>query len=466
MEPEQKVQKQENQKQNEEQLIEQAKKISIKEAGAYGFMDGFGIRYITPYAIALGASNAFIGFLSSAPGMIGNFSQLYSVKIMEKFSRKKIVFTGVLLQALMWLPIILLGISSLVLKFPSEISAISLIILYSLLALFGAFAGPAWSSWMKDLVTKNSGAYFGKRNRIAGFISLASMLIAGLILDYFKLINNPIIGFSILFAIAFIGRSLSAYCFTKQYEPEIKYERGYYFTFLQFLKAMPRNNFGRFTIYISLVSFATSIASPFFAVYMLKDLHFSYFFYTLVIMSNSLSSIIFMPLWGKFADTHGNLKVIKIAGVLTIFVPVLYFATALAFKPGIVVVAFLMLTEAFSGFAWAGFNLSAGNFIYDAVTRQRMVLCISYFNIINASGAFIGALIGGFLSSITFTFLGLSSILVIFLLSAFVRLIITSIFSSKIKEVRNNVKAFGIKETKERIFNLKPNKIWDFLGLK
>ena len=98
------------QKSQENELKEKTKKYSIKEGSSYSFMDGFGLRYISPFAVAIGANNTQIGLLSSIPTLFGNLSQLLTPKIMEKTSRKKIVFLGVLMQALSWLPLITISI--------------------------------------------------------------------------------------------------------------------------------------------------------------------------------------------------------------------------------------------------------------------------------------------------------------------------------------------------------------------
>ena len=90
----------------EDKLKEEARKISLKEASSYSLMDGFGLRYITPYALALQLSRLQIGLLSSLPALLANFSQIFTPKLMEKQSRKKIVFFGMFLQSLMWLVLI------------------------------------------------------------------------------------------------------------------------------------------------------------------------------------------------------------------------------------------------------------------------------------------------------------------------------------------------------------------------
>ena len=165
---------------------EKARKISVKEGAVTSAMDGFGLRYITPYALALGATNAHIAFLASLPGLLGNISQLFTLKLLKKYSRKRIVITSVLFQSLMWLPIMIIGILYFFFDLSSTTASIAVIISYSLLILFGALAGPAWSSWMKDILTRKNGYYFSYRNKITTVVVLASTLLAGFILDYFQ----------------------------------------------------------------------------------------------------------------------------------------------------------------------------------------------------------------------------------------------------------------------------------------
>jgi MFS family permease len=445
-------------------LRENAKKLSIKEGCAYGLMDGFGLRYITPYALALGLNNFYVGLLSSVPNLTGNLSQLYSLRLMEKNPRKKIVFWSVFLQALSWLLLISLGIAYFIFNISSAVISPLLILFYTVLVLCGAFAGPSWNSWMKDLVDKNSGHYFGRRNKICGFVALISMLIAAAILHYFEK-QNLFVGFIILFSTAFFGRSLSAYLFTKKYEPKLKHEDGYYFSFFQFLKLMAKNNFGRFVIFAALVNFATLIASPFFAVYMLKELNFNYISFILVTISSSFASLIFMPLWGKFADKYGNLKAIRICSFLTIFVPFLWVASLLIHN-SIYIIIYLMIVECFSGFSWAGYNLSVSNFIYDAVSRQRMALCSAYFNILNSIGIFFGAVIGGTIASSGIYLFSLKPIILAFILSGLIRLIVYFALSFRIKEVRKDVKLFGIKNIAQSMSVVSPLNIFRNFDLK
>jgi len=458
---------------SEEQLKAKARDISIKEANAYSLMDGFGLRYITPFANAIGVSNKYIGLLTSVPSLLGNFSQLYAPRLMEKTSRKKIVFTGVLLQSIMWLALIALGIFYFFYGLNKETTSILLVAIYSILIIFGAFPASVWSSWMKDLVHPGvRGTYFGRRNKIAGTIALACMFSAGFILDYFKH-TKIFIAFIILFSLAFLGRLISSFYFLKQYEPKIKLEKGYYFSFKQFIKRAPFNNFGKFSIMLALINFATAIASPFFAIYLLDSLQFNtitygYIFFTLVTIAAPITSLLFMTPWGRLSDRYGTIKIMRICSHLIPIIPLFWILSS--FLVGKIsmslLVLYLIFGESLSGIVWAGFNLAAGNFIYDAVTRERMALCTAYHSILNGIGVFIGATLGGIIASYDFRLLGLTSLLFVFLISAVLRFAVIRVMIPKIKEVREVDHFHSDEEAIEKIIKVSPLGVLADLGTK
>jgi len=414
-------------------LKDKARKISIKEGALSTVQSGFGDVYITPYAIALNSSNAEIAFLSSFPGLFGPLSQWFGSRLIEKYSRKKIVLFSILFQALMWIPIIFLSflfwkgilIGTIPLLF---------IIFFSVYVIFGNLASPAWFSWMGDIVDeKDRGKYFSNRNRITSVILIICAIVAAFFLDFFKEHSLLLVGFSIFFFLAMTARLISRGLFKEQYEPKIKLKKGYYFSFWQFLKKAPSNNFGKFSIFRAFLSFAVSIAAPFFAVYMLRNLQFNYVTFMIVNFSATVFAILVMPLWGRFSDKFGNYRVMKITCILIPIVPILWI-----FSPSPYYLA--LVPQLAGGIAWAGFNLASGNFIYDSVTPQKRGLAVSYFNILSGIGVFLGAGVGAFLVKyLTLNFM--NTILFIFIISGVARFIVSFIMIKKIKEVRK-VKRF------------------------
>ena len=423
-------------KESEEEIIAHAKeelekektlKLSVKEGCATSVMSGFGDSYISPFALALGANNAQIGLLSSFPSLISPLTQIAGSRLMEKVSRRRLIIISVTLHALMWLPMLVLGLFFMGNLFTSSLP-IMLILFYSLYAIFGALAGPAWFSLLGDLIPEHiRGKYISKRNEICGAVALVSMIIAAFVLDFFKTRGFLLIGFSILFLIASIFRLVSANLFRKHYYPELKLEKGYYFSIWQFIKKAPSNNFGRFVIYVALMNLATSIAGPFFAVYMLRDLGFSYAEYMLTNIIASLTTILFLPLLGKFSDKYGNRELLRFGSALTPLIPILWLVSSSHWY-------IILVPQLISGLGWGAFNFAASNFIYDQVTPQRRGICVAYFNVIVGIGIFIGASLGGLLTQ----YLHLSfmnTLLFIFLVSGILRYAV-SLLIPIVKEVK------------------------------
>ncbi|MBL8027978.1 MAG: MFS transporter [Fibrobacteres bacterium] len=430
---------------HQDKLIELSKKLSIREAAAFSFMDGFGLRNIMPFALAIGANNLQIGLLNSLPGLIANMSQLLTIKAMRIWSRKKITVVGVTIQAFLWFALIGVGALYYIGNIKSHWPATLMIGFYTFLIMSGTFAGPAWSSWMKDLVTKDLGAYFGKRNRIAGSVALVNSLIAGWLLDFFKGIDIIFAGFTLLFIISFAGRFIGSRMLKKQHEPQFIIDETAYFTFAQFVKKMANNNFGRFVIFVSIYSLVSQISSPFISVYMLKNLDFSYTQYTLVILAGSLTSLLSLPRWGRFADKYGALKAIKLSTLTVPIVPFLWMVPALTGMVKNDAFIYLLAVQGLAGFLWTGYELSVGNFIFNAVTRQRLAICMSYFSLINGVGALIGALLGSWLASLDHPIFGIGPIMFVFAVSGAGRLLAAVFAGAKVKEVRP-VEQFGIGE--------------------
>ena len=78
---------------DEHKEIERTKKLSIIEGNFSVLQTGFGTNNIVPYAIALGGNNphlnTFVGFLSSFPSLLGNVSQIFTYKLLEKYFQIK-----------------------------------------------------------------------------------------------------------------------------------------------------------------------------------------------------------------------------------------------------------------------------------------------------------------------------------------------------------------------------------------
>ena len=119
-------------KKKENRLKNKTRKLSIIEGSFYSVHEGFGIRYITPFALVIGKNNpytnAFIGILNSLPTLIGDLSQLYTYNFINGHGRKKLIASSIILQSIMWFGIILSGLLFFIFNYGSTFSLITLTI--------------------------------------------------------------------------------------------------------------------------------------------------------------------------------------------------------------------------------------------------------------------------------------------------------------------------------------------------
>ena len=175
------------------------------------------------------------------------------------------------------------------------------------------------------------------------------------------------------------------------------------------------------------MNFATYVASPFFAVYMLRDLKSDYMTYVVVIASAALANMMFLTFWGRRTDRVGNIKVLKVTSILVPLVPLLWMGSHQLY--------YLIPVQILSGFAWAGFNLASTNFVYDASAPEKRTQYIAVFNAMTGSAICLGALLGGYLASHLPSLLGYQ-LLTLFLVSGLLRGLVAITLLRRVCEVR------------------------------
>jgi MFS family permease len=354
-------------------------------------------------------------------------SQLAAPQLAERAgSRKRFILGVVFIHALLWVPILLIPH-----VFPGP-KVWWLVGFFTLSVVFGSLGNPAWGSMMSDLVPAGMrGRYFGLRGRICGFITLIFFFIGGVILRFSS--AEVFLGFSIIFGAAVLFRLLSWYFISKMYEPPIRLEWWEQRGLLDIVSSLTSSNLGRFTIYVSLMNFATYVAGPFFAVYMLRDLRFDYLTYAAVIVSASLMHLTFLTFWGRRADSLGSVKVLSFTSILVPLIPLLWVASHQLY--------YLIPVQMLSGFAWSGFTLASTNFVYDASTSENRTRCIALFNAMNGGAMCFGAILGGYLALHLPPVMGFS-LLTLFLISGLLRGLVAVTLLRHISEVRPGVRGW------------------------
>jgi len=391
------------------------------EGGFTAIMSGVSEPFMIPYALALGATSFEAGLLSSVRNLVLALVQLKAADAVRwAGSRKTVVLWAVGLQASLWIPLALVG------PLFGSWAVAALIGCYTVATASAALGGPAWGSLMAEyLPAAERGRFFGHRARVVGLFSTVAGLVAGGTLQLLS--GRPVLGFGLLCGAAGISRMASWYWVARFHEEPWQESPHLRFSFWQFVRQVRRSNFARFSVCLAAYNFAVHLAAPYFAVYMLRELHFSYLAYTGVVLAGSVTGFLASPWWGRIGDRIGNRAVIRWTALGVAVLPLLWCVSGA--RP------WMMALNATGAFLWGGLNLSATNFLYDAVTPPKRHTCLAYFNVVNGVGVSLGALVGG-VAVAWLPVIGTSVFATIFLCSTGLRFAVAAAFPRLVREVR------------------------------
>ncbi len=392
--------------------------------------------YVTPFALALNASSFQIGLLNGWPNLAAALSQFFAPSISRALrTRRRMLLLSVLLSIVAWggmmaIPFLLPGNK---VWWLLALATLSLVAYYLPQGAFG--------SWMADLVpAKRLGKVQGIRTSLGSVGAIVVILGGGFILDWFD--SRIFLGFSIVFGTILALRLSSWVIFARMYEPPYDPKAAPRLSFKGFLRDVLGTNLGFFLIGYAVFFYGISISGPFFSVFMLKELGFSYLTYMAVSVSATVVTLFAVLAWGPFADKYGNVRALKLSVAAIIVVPLLWLAVDNAAK------AYVM--NVIAGVFWAGMSMVSLNFVYEASPREERVRNVAYLFAFQGVATFLGNMTGGAILPHVPKVFG-SSVMALFIISAAVRLGGAAIIFAKVREVRHIARGEGGKGRRMRL---------------
>ncbi len=407
--------------------------LSFWDGAMWSIMTGMGDMYIAPFAVFLKAGNQALALIGTMPTLLGAVAQLVGAYATDRLRLRRGLLAPVCaIQALFFLPLFLVP-----LLMPGW--AVPGVLLFTALGLFcGNAVAPAWISLMGDVAPEAArGDYFGRRSRLVILVVFLSMLAAGGILALFQRVHHVGWGFAVLFSIACCARLASAWLLGLHHDPPYHPTPDSYFSFWDFIRRMPRSNYARFALFYACMMGSICVASPFFTVYMLRDLHWSYAKFTLNSAAFQATQFLLIRWWGRIGDRHGNRVVIVTTSFMLPILPCLWTLSSNYY--------YLLLVQCVSGVCWSGFTLAAQNFTFDAVSPLKRARITSYSTLLNGiftvlGGTLLGAWLANHLPATyhigPWTLAFASSLPAVFLLSGLCRLSTALLLLPRFKEVR------------------------------
>jgi len=374
--------------------VEAGLRLVIKDGLAAEAMTAFtGGAFLVAMALMMGATNFQIGVLAALPTFT-NLFQLLSIWLVRKYNNRRAI--AVTCAFLARFPLLIIG--SLPFLFSSNASINVLIFFLFFYYFFGSIAGPAWNSWMKDLVPENKlGTYFSHRSKLTQTLNVILSISIALMLDLVKkYYPDAVLN---IYACMFIGGGIiglsGAYFLSRTPEPEGLRANDNFFKL--FKKPIQNKNFRNLLIFNSAWVFALNIATPFFTVYMMKTIGLSLSYIIGLGILTQLSSIVSIKVWGKHADSFSNKTIISIGAPLYICCIIAWCFVGISSNE-YTNIGLLAAINIITGIATAGINLSLTNIGLKLAPREDAIVYLSSKNIITAFFSSIAPLIGGWLA--------------------------------------------------------------------
>lgn len=264
---------------------------------------------LTTFALHLRADNFLIGLLASLP-FLTQLAQLPAIALVERLrARKAIAVWSSVFGRMM------LGTMAL-LPFAGGPAPLLLVAMTLVLCLLAAVGGCAWNSWMRDFVPdERMGRIFARRTTWATITTVVAGIGAALCLEYTQEGSHQRdLAFSALYLAGCVAGIASAAIVARIPEPTMAHA-GPRTTRLWELMREPASdpNFRKLLGFLASWQFAVNLATPFFTVYLVRQLGYSMPVVMALAIASQLANAFALRSWGVLSDRFSNKSVLLVA---------------------------------------------------------------------------------------------------------------------------------------------------------
>ena len=263
---------------------------------------------LTAFALHLGASNAMVGVLVSAP-FLAQLLQLPAISLVERLRARKLiaVVTSLVGRAM-------LAVMAGVAFFSGTVPLMVFLAAQFVLCGLGAIGSCAWNAWMRDLAPESRmGQVFARRTLLLTAISLALGLAAALALDLTPAGSQARnLVFAGMFAVGCATGLISARVVAAMPEPTMPPSAGPVPLLALLREPLRDPNFSRLLLFVASWQFAINFATPFFTVFIVRQLHFNVSFVMVLSVVSQIANILAVRMWGTLSDRFANKSVLAV----------------------------------------------------------------------------------------------------------------------------------------------------------
>jgi MFS family permease len=349
--------------------------------------------FLTGFALYLGMGEVLIGILAAIPYLATLLQLPASYHVLRTGRRKAVCVRAAGAARYTWAAILLVGL----LPLPGPLRTAAVLALFALSHGLGSVSYVTWLSWTTEFVPEEArGRFFGTRNMLCGAAGMAAALVFGNILGW---TGRPgtwgqALGFTAVFAVAVGAGEVSLRFLRRIPEPPAAGPPAPTSAARAFLVPFHDEAFRPYLLFACCWGFAVQFASPFFNVYLLRDLGYGFGFVATLGVLSSGADLVGMRLWGALSDRVKNRPILWVGGWVAVFLPLGY----LALGPHSVVLPVLLHVT--GGGIWSGLNLCSGNLMLRLSQPRQRPLYLAAYSVTAGLGAALGPVLGGLLAKV------------------------------------------------------------------
>ncbi|HEY96787.1 MAG TPA: MFS transporter [Dehalococcoidia bacterium] len=374
--------------------------MALEGGFSIGFFSITTSGFLAAFALALGANNLQIGILAALPFAM-QIVQIPSIWLVERVRRRKLIAVSSWFSAqLLWIPMALIP---LFMDVPGKGAISVLLLLMTFRGIFSAICNTAWNGWIRDLIPQTIlGQFFSRRLVIATVMSMLFSLGAAFFVDFWEervVSQEMILGYVyvFLFGAIFLGMA-SPVMMALIPEPLMQPAPVPHMSLKERLVAPLRDrNFRRLLQFLLFWGFASNLAIPFFAVYMLVRLGFPLAWVIGFSILSQVFNIIFLRVWGHYVDRFGSKAVLSVCVSIYLLVILGWIFTTMP-ERYFLTIPLIFILHIFMGIATAGVNITIATIGLKLAPQGEATSYLAGASLAVNVGAGLGPLCGGFLA--------------------------------------------------------------------
>lgn len=341
--------------------------------------------YLSLYLLALGASGAEVGVLTSVTGLVGALMFLPGARLAERSPnyRRVVVATSLVAR----------GVLPLLLAVPWVLRgqmAVAAVILLAALRTAGSQLGvPAWTAFSAMIVPPSMrGRYFASRTFA---MSLAALVVVPLAGRLISALGAPQ-GYQVSFGLALAAGLAATLAYSRIPLPRAQAASGpapglSLGGMVAALRRQPA--FLRLCLTTMVLNLGVQLAAPYFNVYMVRDMGLTAGFIGLTTTVSTAFDLVGQRFFGPFVDRHGLRRTMALTSPLIACLPFTWLFVRQGWQ--------IFPINVVGGFAWAGYNLAVFNYLLASTPDEQRPLYSAIYNTLNGLTTIVGPLLGGVL---------------------------------------------------------------------